>query len=326
MLATGLPASPGAAVGQVVFTADDAVEKSHKDKQRQVILVRSETVPDDIHGMEVAAGILTSRGGMTSHAAVVTRGMGKCCVAGAGDLEVDENAARCASTARSLKEGDWISLDGPPGREIDGRAERCPQPSRRSLRLQKILTWAEPLPPYGRARECRHSRDAYRRGRSAPRHRPVPHRAHVLRRGPISARAEDDPGRQRRRPPEALRELLPLQREDFYGVFKAMDGCPVTIRTIDPPLHEFLPKREELMVEIASWRSPKPKTRAQAREERARLLQRGSSSCTKFNPMLGHRGCRLGITYPEITEMQTRAIIEAAVRLNKEGVKVIPKS
>ncbi len=322
VLAKGLPASPGAAVGQIVFTADDAVKKAGPDKKNPVILVRAETTPEDIHGMEVAAGILTSRGGMTSHAAVVTRGMGKCCIVGAGDLDVDDKALELRVKNQVLKEGDWISLDGTTGRVIKGRLGTVP-PSPEDAELQKFMKWAEPARKMGVRANADIPRDAIQArafgaegiGLCRTEHMffaedRIPHM-----RAMIMANTEKD-----RR--TALRKLLPMQRSDFMGIFRAMDGFPVTIRLLDPPLHEFLPRREDLMVEIARLEASKPRS-AKLREYRT--LLRRVEELHEFNPMLGHRGCRLGITYPEISEMQARAIFEAAVAVAKEGVKVLPE-
>src|SRR6476660_9154496 len=321
VLATGLPASPGAAVGQIVFTADEAVEKANGGKN-PVILVRAETTPEDIHGMEVAAGILTSRGGMTSHAAVVTRGMGKCCVAGAGDIHVDEKAREMRVKEQVFKGGDWISLDGTTGRVIKGKlgtmAAKPDDPE-----LMKLMGWAEPFRKLGVRANADIPRDAIQArafgaegiGLCRTEHmffgeKKLPHmRAMIL------ANTEKD-----RR--AALRKLLPLQRADFVGVFRAMDGFPVTIRTLDPPLHEFLPRREDLMVEIAVLEATKPKS---PKLKGLKTLLRRVEELHEFNPMLGHRGCRFVITYPAITEMQARAIFEAAVAVTKDGVKVFPE-
>jgi pyruvate, orthophosphate dikinase len=323
VLATGLPASPGAAVGQIVFTADEAVEKAgHGAKKNPVILVRAETTPEDIHGMEVAAGILTSRGGMTSHAAVVTRGMGKCCVAGAGDIHVDEKKREMQAKGQTFKAGDWISLDGTTGRVIKGKFNSIP-PKADDPELLKFMGWAEPFRTMKVRANADIPRDAIQArafgaegiGLCRTEHmffgeEKLPHmRAMIL------ANTEKD-----RR--AALKKLLPLQRKDFDGVFRAMDGFPVTIRTLDPPLHEFLPRREDLMVEIAVLEATKPKS---PKLGGLRKLLRRVEELHEFNPMLGHRGCRLGITYPEITEMQARAIFEAAVAVSKQGVKVYPE-
>jgi pyruvate,orthophosphate dikinase len=323
VLAQGLPASPGAAVGQIVFSAEDAVEKAgHGTKKNPVILVRAETTPEDIQGMEVAAGILTSRGGMTSHAAVVTRGMGKCCVAGAGDIEVIEKNHEMRVKGQVFKEGDWISLDGTTGRVIKGKLGTL-EASPDDPELQKLMGWAEPFRKLRVRANADIPRDAIQArtfgaegiGLCRTEHMffaedRIPHM-----RAMIMAREEKD-----RR--AALKKLLPMQRADFIGVFRAMDGYPVTIRTLDPPLHEFLPRREDLMVEIAVLEATKPKS---PKLKDLRTVLRRVEELHEFNPMLGHRGCRLGITYPEITEMQVRAIFEAAVAVAKEGVKVFPE-
>ena len=331
---TGLPASPGAASGHVVFTADDAVAWAREGKP--TLLVRKETVPDDIHGMYAAQGVLTATGGMTSHAAVVGRQMGKPSVVGAGDLEIDEARRRFEVDGNAVAEGEYLSFDGLTGEVKLGQV--ATQPSeilqvvtgeldrKRSdiyQRFERLLGWADKHRRLGvRANAdladqasvalafgaegiglCRTEHMFFGEGRI-----PIVQRM-------IMADNEAD-----RR--AALDELLPLQREDFYGVFKVMAGRPVTIRLIDPPLHEFLPKREDLMVEIAV---------AEARGDRQgdvevqRKVLRRVEQLHEFNPMLGLRGVRLGITYPEITEMQTRAIIEAACRLKKERAKVIPE-
>ncbi|PYV65027.1 MAG: pyruvate, phosphate dikinase, partial [Acidobacteria bacterium] len=323
VLATGLPASPGAAVGQIVFTADEAVEKAgHGAKKSPVILVRAETTPEDIHGMEVAAGILTSRGGMTSHAAVVTRGMGKCCVAGAGDIHVDEKKREMHVKGQVFKQGDWISLDGTTGRVIKGKLDAIP-PKADDPELLKLMGWAEPFRTMKVRANADIPRDAIQARAFGAEGIGLCRTEHMFfaedrlphMRTMILATTEKD-----RR--AALKKLLPMQRSDFAGVFKAMDGFPVTIRLLDPPLHEFLPRREDLMVEIAVLEATKPKS--PKLKELHKLLRR-VEDLHEFNPMLGHRGCRLGITYPEITEMQARAIFEAAVAVAKAGVKVYPE-
>jgi pyruvate, orthophosphate dikinase len=339
VLATGLPASPGAAVGQIVFTADAAVEKAGHGAKNPVILVRAETTPEDIHGMEVAKGILTSRGGMTSHAAVVTRGMGKCCVAGAGDIDVNEKTREMRVKGQTFREGDWISLDGTTGRVIKGKLNSL-DPSPDDPELQKFMEWADPHRTMKVRANADIPRDAVQARTFGAEGIGLCRTEHMFfgenkiqhMRAMILADNEKD-----RR--IALKKLLPLQRKDFEGVFKAMDGLPVTIRTLDPPLHEFLPRREDLMVEIATL------PYADAKEKKALVARysdygaKGAGDLKKllpallsrveqlheFNPMLGHRGCRLGITYPEITEMQARAIFEAAVAVSKQGVKVFPE-
>jgi len=322
VLATGLPASPGAAVGQIVFTADDAVAKAGPHKKNPVILVRAETTPEDIHGMEVAKGILTSRGGMTSHAAVVTRGMGKCCVAGAGDVHVDEHAGEMRVHGQVFKEGDWISLDGTTGRVIKGKLNQL-EPSPDDPNLQKLLSWSEPFRKIGVRANADIPRDAIQARAFGAEGIGLCRTEHMFfgegRIQHVRAMIMADNEKDRR---AALKKLLPFQRADFIGLFRTMDGLPVTIRTLDPPLHEFLPKREELMVEIGVLQATKPKS--PKLKELKKVLAR-VEELHEFNPMLGFRGCRLGIRYPEITEMQARAIFEAAVQVAKEGVKVIPE-
>jgi len=331
---TGLPASPGAASGQVVFSADHAVEWVNQGKQ--VILVRRETVPDDIHGMFVSQGILTATGGMTSHAAVVGRQMGKPSVVGAGGLEIDERGKKFRVDGKTVNEGDFISFDGLTGEVKIAQVKSKPSEILRVLdrsldakksdlyrRFDKLLTWADGfrrLGVYANADQPDQAELAYRFGAGGIGLCRTEHMFFGEGRIPIVQRmilADTEADRRK-----ALSELLPLQRDDFYGVFKAMHGNPVTIRTIDPPLHEFLPKREELMVDVARLEALK-KTGKEL-DEKKRLLAR-VEQLHEFNPMLGHRGVRLGITYPEITEMQTRAIIEAACRLNKEGVRIVPE-
>ena len=339
-LATGLPASPGAAVGTIVFAADDAVEIS---KTAPVVLVRKETVPDDIHGMEVSEGILTSRGGMTSHAAVVCRGMGTPCVAGAEAFAVDEHKRQVSVKAGGktivLNEGDWMSLDGSTGEVFAGRANTLDADPSSGI-LKTFMDWADNFRgPFGVRANADIPRDAKvaRKfgaegiGLCRTEHMffaedRIPHmQAMIL--------ARDEKARRK-----ALAKLLPMQRKDFAGLFEAMNGYPVVIRTLDPPLHEFLPKREELMVDLAvlPYADLKKKKDMAAKYERLgvdvknlktrlpELLHR-VEELHEFNPMLGHRGCRLGITYPEITEMQARAIFEAAVQVTRKGVKAIPE-
>ena len=330
----GLPASPGAASGQVVFTADHAVDWVQQGKQ--VILVRRETVPDDIHGMFVAQGILTATGGMTSHAAVVGRQMGKPSVVGAGALEIDERAKQFRVSGKTVKEGDYISFDGLTGEvkiaQVASKPSEILQVITGSLdakkseiyqRFDRLLSWADKhrrLGVYANADLPDQAELAYAFGARGIGLTRTEHMFFGEGRIPIVQRMIlSDTEAERRK---ALDELLPFQREDFYGVFKAMKGCPVTIRTIDPPLHEFLPKREELMVDIAKLETAGKSGREL--EAKKKLLHR-VEQLHEFNPMLGHRGVRLAITYPEITEMQARAILEAAVRCHKEGIKVVPE-
>src|SRR5450631_410211 len=322
VLAFGLPASPGAAVGQIVFTAEDAVKFTNNGQMSSIILVRGETTPEDIAGMEVAAGILTSRGGMTSHAAVVTRGMGKCCVAGAGDIEVNEKKGEMRVKGKVFKQGDWISLDGTTGRVIGGRLKTLPA-TPDDPDLVKFMAWVDPL----RKLRIRANADIPRDARQAvmfgaegiglcrTEHMFFAEDRLPLMQAMILADNEKDRIL-------ALKKLLPMQRADFLGLFKTMHGLPVTVRLLDPPLHEFLPKREDLLVQIARLEVTKP--RSPKLKELHQLLRR-VEELHETNPMLGLRGCRLGITYPEITEMQARAIFEAAVAVKKSGQEVHPE-
>ena len=330
----GLPASPGAASGQAVFTADHAVEWTRQGKN--VILVRKETVPDDIHGMFVAQGILTATGGMTSHAAVVGRQMGKPSVVGAGALEISESAKTCRIDGKTISEGDFLSFDGLTGEVKLGQVatkpseilqvisgEMKPKDSDLYQRFEKLLTWADKYRRLGiraNADQPDQAETAYQFGARGIGLCRTEHMFFGEGRIAIVQKmilADNEADRRK-----ALDQLLPLQRGDFYGVFKAMHGEPVTIRTIDPPLHEFLPKREDLMVEIA--RLEEQGKTGKPLDDKHALLRR-VEQLHEFNPMLGHRGVRLGITYPEITEMQTRAIIEAACQLAKEGIKCVPE-
>jgi pyruvate,orthophosphate dikinase len=336
-LAVGLPASPGAAVGKIVFTADDAVEAA---KKAPVVLVRSETVPDDIHGMEVAKGILTSRGGMTSHAAVVARGMGIPCVAGAGTIDVNEHKKQATVTVDGeplvLKEGDWISLDGSTGEAFAGQAKTLDaDPS--SGFLATFMGWADEFRgSFGVRANADIPRDAKAARRFGAEGIGLCRTEHMffapdrIEHMQAMILARDEKNRRK-----ALAKLLPMQRKDFVGLFEVMDGFPVVIRTLDPPLHEFLPKREQLMVDLARlpYIDLKAKKEMAARygitvgEMKTKLpeLLKRVEELHEFNPMLGLRGCRLGILYPEITEVQARAIFEAVVQVAKKGVKVIPE-
>ena len=330
----GLPASPGAASGQVVFTADDAVRWHGKGKR--VVLVRKETVPDDIHGMYVAEGVLTATGGMTSHAAVVGRQMGKPSVVGASAVLVDASTKQLRIGDHLFGEGDDLSFDGLTGEVKAGRVacqpssilrvvtgDLAPEDSNIYRRFSRVMTWADRVRRLGvraNADQPDQADLAYAFGARGIGLCRTEHMFFGEERLPIVQKmilAETEVDRRR-----ALKALLPFQRKDFYGVFKAMRGGPVTIRTIDPPLHEFLPKREDLLVDIA--RLEAVGSRSPKLAEKRRLLRR-VEQLHEFNPMLGHRGVRLGISYPEITEMQTRAIIEAAAQLAKEGLVVVPE-
>lgn len=327
LLAVGLNAGPGAASGKVVFNAEDAVEWAERGEK--VILVRWETSPDDIRGMDAAQGILTARGGMTSHAALVARQMGKVCVAGCGALEISYKDRQMVVDGKQVKEGDWISLDGSEGQVILGQIPTHPSEVYRAVIectidpmdsaicqvFGKLLTWADEVRRLGirtNADEPEQCEIAIAFGAEGIGLTRTEHmffmedRITSMREMILADTKEDRE--------KALAKLLPMQREDFLGIFKAMDGKPVTIRTLDPPLHEFLPHDEAGIADLAKSLSV-PVQEVVARVE----------SLAESNPMLGHRGCRLGIVYPEITAMQAKAILEAACVAAKDGVKVIPE-
>ncbi|MDZ4804389.1 MAG: pyruvate, phosphate dikinase [Candidatus Eisenbacteria bacterium] len=359
-IARGLPASPGATTGMVVFSADEAFRLGGEKKA--VILVRQETNPDDIHGMDLARGILTATGGNTSHAAVVTRGMGKPCIVGCSDIRVKDGATQFTAGTTTITEGEWITIDGSSGHVYPGQVPLI-EPTM-SGEFDEFMRWADEFRTLKvrsnadvprdalKAREfgaegiglCRTEHMFFGEERirpvqemilSANEFKRIEHRILEVRKA-----AERASGLESTRLADELAELesefagpsrgylgslaalLPFQREDFAGVFRAMDGYPVTIRLLDPPLHEFLPKREDLLVEVAVM---KAKGERNARLAEAETLLHRVEALHEFNPMLGHRGCRLGITYPEITRMQTRAIFEAAVLVKKEGVTVLPE-
>ena len=336
-IATGISASPGAAVGRAAFSAEDAVHLSAKGP---VILIRKETTPDDIHGMDVARGILTAVGGKSSHAAVVARGMGRPCIVGAGALQIDEHKKQFTVKAGDkkivVKEGDWISFDGTTADVFLGQAKTT-DPDPKSPIFAKLMTWADgfrgsfgvranaDIPRDAKAARafgaegiglCRTEHMFFAEDR-------IPHmQAMIL--------ADDEKSRKK-----ALQKLLPMQRSDFAGLFTAMNGFPVVIRTLDPPLHEFLPKREDLMVDLARLPHADTKDKKKMGEKygmkvgelKKRLpdLLKRVEDLHEFNPMLGFRGCRLGIIHSDITEMQARAVFEAAVQVARKGVKVIPE-
>jgi pyruvate,orthophosphate dikinase len=359
----------------VVFTADDAVAWAAKGKR--VMLVRMETVPDDIHGMSVAQGILTATGGMTSHAAVVGRQMGKPSVVGCGALEIDGKGKWLKVGGKVLKEGDSISIDGSTGevilkelatspsevlRVVNGKLK--PEQSPLYQKFEKLLKWADETRRLGIRANADIPRDAKVAFAFGARGIGLCRTEHMFfaeerlpqvvamilaaargqrgldltrrlqdrlaeARGAQAAEIKKDLGRVRAEYGPAiaaytgaLKKLLPMQRADFAGLFKEMHGHSVTIRTLDPPLHEFLPKREELMVEIATMKAKGKGGRALAEKEK---MLRAIEELHEFNPMLGHRGCRLGITYPEITRMQARAIFEAALQVTKKGIPVKPE-
>src|SRR3990170_1545372 len=319
VIAKGLAASPGAATGKVVFTADDAVKLAQAGEK--VILVRQETSPDDIHGMAVAQGILTARGGMTSHAAVVARGMGKCCVAGCEEIKVNEQRKVFTVGGTVVRERDIISLNGSTGEVILGEVPTIDPEL--SGEFGEFMKWADVI----RRLKVRTNADIPRDAAQAMKFGAegiglcrTEHMFFAKDRLPIVQEMILAKTREERE--VALDKLLPFQKSDFKGLFETMKGYPVTIRTLDPPLHEFLPNREELMVEIAVM-----KIKGEDEEklkEKERLLAR-IEELHEFNPMLGLRGCRLGILYPEITRMQARAIFEAACELARSGKVVVPE-
>jgi pyruvate,orthophosphate dikinase len=318
-IAKGLPAAPGAASGKVVFDAERAVEWTQRGEK--VILVRPETSPEDVAGMHAAQGILTSRGGLTSHAAVVARGMGKCCVVGAGGVAVDEERRVFQAGGQLVREGDVISLNGTTGEVILGTVPLI-QPTL-SGEFKELLSWADQVRTLGvRANadtpaDARKAREFGAEGIGLCRTEHMffkPERIPIVRE---MIMASDSAVRAK-----ALEQLLPMQREDFVEILRVMAGFPVTIRLLDPPLHEFLPHYDELLEEQVRLKAlGQNPTRVKELEE----LMAKVRSLQEFNPMLGHRGCRLGITFPEVYEMQVRAILEAACTLAKEGVRVDPE-
>ncbi len=327
ILVKGLPAGPGAASGRIVFHAEDAVE--WKKNGKRIVLCRIETSPDDIRGMEAAEGILTARGGMTSHAALVARQMGKVCVAGCEALHIDYAARVMRVNGTVLKEGDWISVDGSTGEVIRGEVQTRPSevlqvllektlsPSKSSLYRQyaKLMKWADEIRRLGvrtntdQPDQAEVARAFGAEGIGLCRTEHMFFQGDRIQAVREMILADDEAGRRR-----ALAKLLPMQKQDFKAILEIMGELPVAIRTLDPPLHEFLPSREEEIAELAHVMS----VPLEALRDKVKVLQ-------EFNPMLGHRGCRLGISYPEITEMQARAIFEAACELRQEGKKPFPE-
>ena len=311
VVAKGLPASPGAATGQIVFQADEA--EAWAEKKKKVVLVRIETSPEDLRGMAVAQGILTMRGGMTSHAAVVARGMGKCCVSGAGEIVVDYKAKTVTMDGKVFHEGDWISLNGSTGDVYEGEVKTADPELDGDF--GKIMDLAAKYTKTLVRTNADSPRDASQARHFGAQGIGLCRTEHMFFEGDRikSVRemilSSDEAGRR-----EALAKLLPMQRSDFEGIFEAMDGFGVTIRLLDPPLHEFVPHTEAAQQELADEMGL---TLEEVRQKVDEL--------SEFNPMLGHRGCRLGITYPEITEMQTRAIIEAALNCKAKGIDVHPE-
>jgi pyruvate, orthophosphate dikinase len=319
VLATGLAASPGAAYGKAVFDADRAEELAKKGEK--VILVRIETNPDDVHGMIAAEGVLTSRGGRTSHAAVVARGMGKPCVAGAESVQVDLVKRNFTAGGTTIKEGEPFTIDGSTGNVIAGQVPMLD--AEISGELEEILRWADSFRRLQVWANGDYPHDAVRAREFGAQGIGLCRTEHMFmqqERLPIVQKMILAPNEKERR--VELAKLLPMQRDDFYGILKAMHGLPVIIRLIDPPLHEFLPSLEELLVEVT--RAQALKKPEKSYRDKVRLLAE-VQNLHEQNPMLGLRGCRLGLLFPEIIEMQTRAIIEAAVALKKERVDVRPE-
>ena len=327
VLAKGLPAGPGAATGKVVFNAEDAEEWAGKGER--VILARIETSPEDIRGMAAADGILTQRGGMTSHAALVARQMGKVCVAGCGALTIDYGKRRMTVNDTVIKEGDFLSIDGTTGQVIKGEVTTRPseviqvliegslKPGKSKVyeRFDKLMRWSDDAAKLNvranadRPDQARIARRFGAKGIGLCRSEHMFFEGSRINTVREIILAENEEGRRK-----ALDKLLPMQREDFAGLFRAMDGLPVVIRTLDPPLHEFLPNDAKTIKELALELGTSP-----------RKIKTKAEELHELNPMLGHRGCRLGITYPEITEMQALAVFEAACQVIKEGKKVIPE-
>ena len=311
VIAKGLPASPGAAVGKVVFTADRAEELAHEGED--VILVRTETSPEDIGGMYAAEGILTSRGGMTSHAAVVARGMGKSCVAGCGAIVVNAANKEFHVDTLQFEEGEYITLNGSTGEVIAGAVELI-EPTL-SHEFATLMEWADTFRKLGVRTNADTPSDTKKAREFGAEGIGLCRTEHMFFEGDqIDAMREMILARNEKGRKRALAKLLPYQLEDFIGIFEAIDGYPVTIRTLDPPLHEFLPHTDEEIRALSEKTGGSPES-----------LRKQVESLRETNPMLGHRGCRLGIVYPEITEMQARAIFEAAVDATKRGIKVFPE-
>jgi pyruvate,orthophosphate dikinase len=312
-LAKGLPAGPGGAVGQVVFTADDA--ETWAKRGEKVILVRNETSPEDVHGMHAAEAILTAKGGMTSHAALVARGWGKCCIVGCSALDIDLQHKVMRVGGQTIREGEWITLNGTKGRVYEGKLGLLPAEPEHNPWYKDLMKWADLF----RTLKVRTNADtphdaAVARGFGAQgiglcRTEHMFFDAERIRSVREMILSDTLEGRKK-----ALSRILPMQKGDFIGIFKAMNGLPVTIRLLDPPLHEFLPHTDRELMELADDMGV-PFERLNAKNK----------SLHEFNPMLGHRGCRLGVTYPEIYEMQVQAIMEAACELAKQKVKVVPE-
>ena len=313
ILTKGLPAGPGGAKGKVVFTADDA--EAWKAKGEKVILIREETSPEDVHGMHAAEAILTARGGMTSHAALVARGWGKCCIVGCNELNISVDKKEMNVGDMVVKEGEWITMNGTIGKVYLGQLDLTPSDPDKNLEYKELMIWADEtrkLKIRTNAESPDDARQAIKFGAEGIGLCRTEHmffdetRILAMRKMILSDNEKD------RR--AAVMELLPFQKEDFKGILKAMEGKPVTIRLLDPPLHEFITLSDEQIIELAS---------SIGIDES--IVKQRITSLHELNPMLGHRGCRLGIAYPEITEMQARAILEATAELTNEGVKIFPE-
>ena len=317
-IAKGLPASPGAASGHVVFDPDEAEDLGNQGQK--VILVRNETTPDDIHGIVVAQGVLTSRGGMTSHAAVVARGMGKPCVSGCEAIKIDYEKGLFKVKDIVVNKGDIISIDGSTGEVIVGEVPMIDPEL--SEEFDKVLKWADELRTMKVRANADTPKDAEKAiefgaegiGLCRTEHMfMAPDRLPIVQQMIMAETKEDREN--------ALAKLLPIQQEDFEGIFEVMNGLPVTVRLLDPPLHEFLPNAEELITEIAELKSKGDTNEIESKQEMLSKVR----SLSEMNPMLGLRGCRLGLLYPEIYIMQVKAILKAACNLTKKGIKVIPE-
>jgi len=311
VITKGLPASPGAAVGKAVFTAEDAHDKAQEGEK--VILVRTETSPEDIEGMHAAQGILTARGGMTSHAAVVARGMGKCCVAGCSDLKISEHDKVIEVNGKTIKEDDIISLDGSTGEVFIGEIKMV-EPEL-SGDFSKIMEWADKIRTLGVRTNADTPADAEAAIKFGAEGIGLCRTEHMFfEESRIKAVREMILSETKEGREKALAKILPMQKSDFKALFETMDGKPVTIRFLDPPLHEFLPKEEDDIKELAKEMNVEVED-----------IKKKIEDLHEFNPMLGHRGCRLAITYPEIAEMQSRAVFEAVAELNKKGKNIVPE-
>ncbi|MGO9613849.1 MAG: pyruvate, phosphate dikinase [Dissulfurispiraceae bacterium] len=312
-LCKGLPAGPGGARGKVVFTADDAAAWAKMGEH--VILVRSETSPEDVHGMHAAQAILTAKGGMTSHAALVARGWGKCCIVGCSSLDIDVSKKEIHVKGTVLKEGDWITLNGTKGRVYEGKLDLLPADPEHNPWYKELMKWADEFRTLGVRTNADTPNDAMAARTFGADGIGLCRTEHMFfEAGRIKAVREmilSDTVEGRK---SALAKLLPMQKGDFIGIFEVMHGLPVTIRLLDPPLHEFLPHTDEELMDLSRDMGVP-----------FALLNAKNKSLHEFNPMLGHRGCRLGVTYPEIYEMQVQAIMEAACELAKKKVKVIPE-